>query len=224
MTPEARQSLKIATMGVNLADSAADLEAFCRFVRTKDEQADGSFSVRPFPTRLEKAYVWAVMDALRSEKLVMFEKSRQLLLTWTVCVFILWVAKFQANRLIFVQSKKEEDAANLVFNQEPNRARISFIENNLPEYLRSNAGFSYGKMAFPNGSLIWGVPEGGDILRSYTASIVFSDELAFQDEAEAAWGACRPMIGGRGQFIGVSTARAGAYMQKLIATTPQETL
>jgi phage FluMu gp28-like protein len=113
---------------------------------------------------------------------------------------------------------KEEDAANLVFNSEWAASRISFMESNLPEQLRSDCASAYGKLFFRDtGSRIWGIPEGGDQIRSYTASLIVSDEAAFQPEFEQAWKAANPSIKGGGKMIVVSSARSGAYMKRLIA-------
>jgi hypothetical protein len=194
------------------------IEVFAKHVRTKDEHGLGELSVKQFPTREEKPYVWEVIDTIQREQLVAVEKSRQLMVTWIMCLFCLWMAKFQPNRLIFIQSKKEEDAANLVFNSEWPAARISFIESNLPDFLRSDCAAAYGKLFYRDtGSRIWGIPEGGDQIRSYTASCIVSDEAAFQPEFEQAWKAANPSIKGGGKMIVVSSARNGAYMKKLIA-------
>jgi hypothetical protein len=50
---------------------------------------------------------------------------------------------------------------------------------------------SFGKINFSNGSIVWGIPQGGDIVRSYTPSIVFLDEAAFQPEAQRAYTAAK---------------------------------
>lgn len=116
------------------------------------------------------------MEALYYSGICAIEKSRQLLATWIVCSYILWRAKYLKHQLILVQSKREDDAANLVYNKEPTVARISFMESNLPEHLRTaefpKAG-TYGHLFWPTGSHIWGIPEGADIIRSNTASVVW---------------------------------------------------
>jgi hypothetical protein len=198
-------------------ESSNSVEAFARYIVTKDEHGEGEESVKPFPTREQKPYIWEIIDTIESEQLVAIEKSRQLMVTWLVCLYCLWMAKFQKNRLIFIQSKKEEDAANLVFNSEWNAARISFMERNLPENLQSDCSPAYGKLHFRDtGSRIWAIPEGGDQIRSYTASLIYSDEAAFQPEFENAWKASNPSIKGGGKMIIVSSARAGAYMKQLL--------
>jgi len=193
------------------------VEHFGRFCYTRDEHADGKESVKPFPTREELPYIWEFLDTVHREQILFCEKSRQMMVTWAMCIYVLWVCKFQENRLCFVQSKKEEDAANLVYNTDPYQARMSFIEWSLPDPLRSEVTCSYAKMRFTDTkSLAWAIPEGGEKIRSYTPSLLFSDEFAFQPEAEQAYAAARPAITGGGKFIAVSSARAGAYMERVI--------
>jgi len=202
---------------VRIWDMEKSPEAFAPYVVTKDENADGGESVRPFPLRSEKPYVWDAIDEMQREQILFLEKSRQLFITWAVCFLMLWVCKFQQNRLVFMQSKKEEDAANLVYNVEPNQARMSFMEAHLPEPLKSDVIYSYGKMrVLDTGSLAWGIPEGGDQIRSYTPSWVISDEAAFQPSFEQAYQAARAAIRGGAHFVAVSSANGGAYMQELL--------
>lgn len=220
LAPELQDKALAAIGMVQREDSAGSLEYFAKYVRTQDAHADGSFSERAFPKRKDKPYLWQFLDACQRESLFAVEKSRQIMITWAACLYCFWKAKFTPNRLIFIQSKKEEDAASLVYHRDPYGARIAFMEHSLPEGLRTvdfTKNASYGQIVFPDThSKIWGIPEGGDIIRSYTASIVFSDEFAFQPEAAEAYKALRPTISGGGQFIAVSTARSGAFMQKLI--------
>lgn len=164
------------------------------------------------------------LTQLRDSGILCVEKSRQMLVTWIVCAYLLWRAKYNAHQLIMVQSKREEDAANLVFSKEPSVARISYMESNLPKHLRT-ASFpfagSYCKLYFPNGSQIWGIPEGGDIIRSNTPSVLFSDESAFQPQFGSAYTAALPAIKGGGQGIFVSTAEPGEY-EELVEAKEEE--
>ena len=207
---------------------------------TKDEH-DAAHPMKPFP---EEPYLRSLLDcflvagkmirpedatdaqaaghsrlwltALRTSGLFLCEKSRQVLVTWLGCAWMLWVAKFQPHRLILVQSKREDDAAALVFTKDPFFARISFMEHHLPPHLKTltfpKAG-AYGHLYFPNGSHIWAIPEGGDIIRSQTPSIVFSDEAAFQPEFGAAVTAALPAIKGGGVFVGVSSAEPSTFQE-----------
>jgi len=209
----------ILPVAMNL-QSQGSLEKFAFYIQTKDEHKHGDESTRPFPLREDKPYIWDVLDTFLIEKLILIEKSRQLMISWICCLYALWMAKYQKNRMIFIQSKKEESAANLVFNTEANVARISFMEANLPKELQSKVTWSYGKAIFSEtGSVVWGIPEGADQIRSYVPSLLISDEAAFQPEFESAMNAARPCIDGGGQVICVSTAKNGSFMKKLIRCT-----
>ncbi len=212
----------------------------CRKLVTKDEH-DLIEPVKPFPPH---PYLRSLLDnlcvsgrlvlgsdakyaqaaghsvewlcALREGGVFAVEKSRQMMVTWLVCAYLLWRAKYLKHQLILVQSKREEDAANLVFVKEPQVARISFMESHLPSHLRSctfpKAG-TYGHLYHQNGSHIWGIPEGGDIIRSNTPSVVFSDESAYQPDFGASYTAALPAIKGGGQYIAVSSAEPGEFQQ-----------
>jgi hypothetical protein len=188
---------------------------FLQWVRTKDEH-DADNPVKPFPL---KDYTAHILSEFLKEDIVFLPKSRQIMITWLCCAHILWQAKSTPHRLLFIQSKKEEDAANLVFNggrsgNDWNNARISFIESNLPWWLQEEKGTldsSYGKLMFGNGSKIWGIPQGGDMIRSYTPSLVISDEAAFQPEFGGAYLAILPAIKHGGKMIAVSSANQGFF-------------
>lgn len=175
-------------------------------------------AIEPLHARyaLEAGHSDTWLTALKHSGLFACEKSRQVMVTWLCCAWILWVAKYHAHRLCLIQSKREDDAAALVFNKEPFFARISFMEVHLPPHLRTltfpKAG-AYGHLFFPNGSHIWGIPEGGAIIRSQTPSVVFSDEAAFQPEFGEAYTASLPAIKGGGAFVGVSSAEPGAFAE-----------
>lgn len=162
------------------------------------------------------------LEALARSGLLLVEKSRQVMATWMACAYVLWRAKYHAHQLILIQSKREDDAANLVFVKEAFVARISFLESHLPRYLQT-VSFpkmsTYGHLYFPNGSHIWGIPEGGDIIRSNTASVIISDEMAFQPDAGASFAAALPAIQGGGQYVGLSSANPGVFQEMVEASS-----
>jgi hypothetical protein len=164
----------------------------------------------------EAGHSAAWLTAMSTSGLFFCEKSRQVMVTWLCCAFLLWLAKYHPHQLCLVQSKREDDAAALVFTKDPFFGRISFMETHLPQALRTlvfpKAG-AYGHLYFPNGSHVWAIPEGGDIIRSQTPSIVFSDEAAFQPEFGQAITAALPAIKGGGAFVGVSSAEPGAFAE-----------
>jgi hypothetical protein len=154
------------------------------------------------------------LQAVAQSGMVLVEKSRQVMATWLCCAYLLWRGKFHAHQLLLVQSKREDDAANLVFCKEAWQARMSFMETHLPKALQSVVfprGGSYCQLNFPSGSRAWGIPEGGDIVRSNTPSVIFADEAAFQPEFGASFTAALPAIKGGGSYIGVSSAEPGTF-------------
>ena len=169
-------------------ECSRSLEKFARFVITRDEHGqeeapdrklqssesgNGSDhgSERPFPTRAEKPHIWEFLDEVRSARgVLVVEKSRQMVITLGMCMYILWESKYRKNRLWFVQSKKEEDAAALVYSHNPLKARMSFMESKLPEELRTvefEHDGSYGEIYFTEtDSVVKAIPEGGSQIRS----------------------------------------------------------
>src|SRR5262245_32488472 len=157
-----------------------------------------------------------VLAAMYRSGILFLEKSRDVFATNLTCGYLLWRARAFDHQLVMVQSRKEEDAANLVFVKEPHVARISFMEDHLPGYLRRTAwprSGAYARLYFDNGSQIWGIPEGGDVIRSNHPSVIFADEAAFQPEFGASYTAALPAVKGGGQYIAISSANPGEFYE-----------
>lgn len=155
------------------------------------------------------------LEHIHNTGIYFVEKSRHVMATWLTCGYLLWRARAYPHQLILVQSKREEDVAALVYDKEPDQARISFLEWALPQELRLAelpAMAKYCHLYFPNGSHIWGIPEGGHIIRSHNPSVLFSDEAAFQPEFGKAYTAALPAITHGGQLIVVSSAEPSEFM------------
>lgn len=206
-----------------------------KLLRTKDEH-ESEAPVKLFP---DKAYLRVILDCLlltggmipvskaryateaglpvaRLDRAGMFavEKSRQIMATWLVAAYCLWRAKYRQHQLILWQSKKEDDAASVVFDKDRDTARMSFMETHLPASIQSPVGFSRCNIRYQDtGSRIWGIPEGADVIRSNTPSVLVSDEAAFQPEFASARDAAMPAIKGGGQIIAISSAAPGAFAQ-----------
>jgi len=205
-----------------------------KYCRTQDEH-DPSVFAKPFP-RLP--YIRDLADILQKHRRIAIEKSRQMMVSWIVCAFVLWVAMFRPNVLAFVQSKKEQDAADRL-------SRIYQLYFRLPEWMRKrfpinlNSGrpgqalyldlyFTWRKedraffgvegegfddLVNANAvrSHIQAIPQGGDILRQYTSTLVFSDEAAFQEQASESYAATAPTLDKDAWYIMVSTANPGFF-------------
>ena len=188
---------------------------FSRFVTTKDEH-DALNPVKRFPwVPHHKAF----FEEIQAGEIVFVPKSRQLKVTWLMCIYCLWMAKKYLHRLIYVQSKKAEDAEMLVFSGGKSKnwdtARISFIESHLPEWLRDHPepSSSPSRLVYGNGSIIQAIPQGGDMIRSKVPSLVFSDEAAFQPEFSDAYTAMLPICKQGGQLVAVSSANPSFFGQ-----------
>jgi phage FluMu gp28-like protein len=173
-------------------------------VWTMDEH-DEDHPTKKLP--MEKRYLQELAYHFLNEKLLLVEKSRQMMVTWLMVACHLWDAQFHEGRRIFFQSKKEADANHLV-------DRAKFIYNNYPPVYReiihtnyaARTPMAYLKLEFGKlNSIIQGTPQGSDVLRQYTASRIFMDEAAFQEKAEETWIAAKPTVVGGGSVVMVST-------------------
>lgn len=178
--------------------------------------------VKTFP---EKKYIEILVKLWLKEPLLLLPKSRQMMMSWIFTCLYLWDTCFHEGRLTFFQSKREEDANDLV-------KRAYFIWDKMPSFLKryyedgkfkelkcnpQNRGqHVYCSMTFPDiHSEIRGIPQGGDIIRMHTASGILSDEMAFQPEAKAAYTAAKPTISSMGRFTGVSTAEDLTFFEDM---------
>ena len=156
----------------------------------------------------------AWLARLGATGMLLVEKSRDVFVTNIVCTYLLWRVRALAHQLVLVQSKKEEDAAKLVFVKEPQFGRMSFMEDHLPSHLRQLSwpgSGAYGNLYCPNGSHVRAIPEGGDIIRSEHPSVIFCDEAAFQPEFGASFTAALPACEGGGQYLAVSSANPSEW-------------
>ena len=62
------------------------------------------------------------------------------------------------------------------------------------------------------GSEIEGFPKGGDQVRQYHPSGMFTDETAFHEDAGETFAAIKPAIANGGRYTGVSSAYPGWFM------------
>ena len=176
-----------------------------RFVRTRDE-ADTE-SIKPFP---DKPYLEAIWREIDASQRVVIAKSRQLMISWVLCAYAVWFARFHAHKTVLWQTQKEPDAFQMVCLAGAAKdggvtARCQFIERHLPEWMRLPVKESAGILGYPNGSVIQGIPGGKDQVRSRVASLIIEDEFAFQEEAAGVYQAVAPLIQKATKFIAVST-------------------
>ncbi len=186
------------------------------FVFTQDEHDKAVFR-KPFPA---KAMYRLLCRASMEFDVVFIEKSRQIMMSWLSIAIALREVLFEFNRREFLQSKKQEDADALL-----NRARHIYdaireeVEPHLGKWLPDvkKTGLKSGtsdKMEFPSmGSVLQSIPQGPDIVRSYTSSRIVGDEMNHQAQFLEGYAAAAPSIQGGGKYwaLGTPKGRTGAY-------------
>lgn len=176
-----------------------------RWVYTKNEVGQVEERVKLFPSY---KYLKVLIDNMYKYDLNLVPKSRRLTITWAVVAALVWECIFVPNSNIFMQSKKEEDAKELV-------RKAAHILRNLPGFVaveKADYEVQTSTIVFANGSRLTGVPRGADIIRMHTATRIFFDEAAFNDEfAEAVKGA-KPSIEGGGGLIAVSSIDTSDFL------------
>lgn len=192
-----------------------ELYIFGGFARTFDEQAEPEQRVKPFP---DKEYLRRTLrfmhDPDPDHPVRAGCKSRQLMWTWLASGYATWEARFHDFSRVMIQSRKAEDAWKLVYKGDWIHSRCGFIERAMPMELRSNGIIgTQGALSYPNGSEIWGIPQGPHMARSYTATLFICDEAAFQPEFEEAYTAVLPMAK---KVVVISTALGGSFYGDLI--------
>jgi hypothetical protein len=181
------------------------------FCQTLDSH-DRVTPIKPFPGR---AYLKDLTRLWVDSPLLAVAKSRQMLATWLFVCLYLWEAITTPGRLIFLQSKREEDAIGNANAATGLLGRMRFVLNRLPASLRPAYKATVNKIEFTgNHSTVWAIPQGPDILRQHTASGILSDEMAFQYLAEEAYTAAIPTVENGGRFTALSTANPG-FFEKL---------
>jgi len=220
---------KIAFYGTAKNDYLdSGLWIFLKYVRTKDEH-DGTNPIKALPvdpdTGKTLAYILATFHQLLRNEQLCVPKSRQIMVSWILAIFCCWMARSRKHALILWQSKKEEDSAKMVSmgKDDIDSARITFIETHLQNAdetpatwlmdpkIRAGKGAFYNRVIWKNGSVVEGVAQGGDQVRSRVPTLYINDESAFQDEFGKAYEAAQPAVMGGGKAVYVSSAAPGYF-------------
>jgi hypothetical protein len=173
-------------------------------VFTKDEASASYGDVKkPWP---RKPHLAQIADVIQSDTFIVLPKSRRMMISWIAAAYCVWRARYFPGSAIFWQSETEAKSTWTLEN------RCMYIEDNLrwPQMRQplrtvvTHKGTA-GRIYYPNGSYIWGISEGGDVLRAYTASVLVMDELEFQPEGHDSMKAAMPLIEKGTQAIAIST-------------------
>jgi hypothetical protein len=208
--PQIKKTREIALWETRAELARVDKWAFLKyFVCTKDEH-DETTLAKPFP---QKAYLRVATRIIQEVPVFYLEKSRQLLISWIFAACTLHEAMFKKSRRIADQSEQQDKADALIERQR----HIYIHVEKLASLFQPSGEFPFAKMTgarvgtdskleFPlTGSEIVAVPQGADVLRSFTWSWVFSDEINHQPKTEEGYSAAMPSVSGGGRWQGVGT-------------------
>jgi hypothetical protein len=190
-----------------LAVSDAEYKAdpwlwLCEEVVTQDEATQVAI---PWP---DKAYLKDLFWLFQNERIICIPKSRRMMVSWGMAAWAVFNARYSPHHAIFIQSETEEKAAFITDK------RCQFIENNLREPLlrrkykaiKTHQGL-VGRITYEaTDSYIWAIPQGDDVIRSFTFSILIMDESEFQPEGIKALGSALPTAEKNAQLIIASTS------------------
>ncbi len=143
----------------------------------------------------QKPYLKELFDAIQTTQLLIIPKSRRMMVSWALSAWATWKVRYFENNLILIQSETEDKAAYLTDQ------RCAMIEGNLESKLlrrefdawRTKKG-AIGKILYKGTqSIMLAVPQGGDVVRAYTFSVLIMDESEFQQEGDRALTAALPI-------------------------------
>jgi hypothetical protein len=146
---------------------------------------------------------------LLTKPIVFVPKSREMMVSWAVIAYAVWLCQLFAGVRVLVQAQKQDKASELVRGTEPpGYARTLYerqddwLRNRFPLAMRIE-DLPADKMVWKNESAIQAVAAGPDQVRMYHPTVMIFDEMAFLDGAEASFGAAVPVAK---QIVAVSTA------------------
>lgn len=176
-------------------------------------------TIRKFPMF---DYMLPIIDVWQREKLMVVEKSRDMMATWLVVTMYAHDSLFHKGRQNIMQSENATKTRDLV-----DRAWILYA--NQPEWLKAvhkatiaEGGNRAGILKVPSlQSEIIGFPAGADKIRQYHPSGVFSDEAAFNPNASESFAAIKPAISGGGRYTAISSANPG-WFQRICRDTLEQ--
>jgi hypothetical protein len=184
----------------------------------------GTLAVNPQDLSVRKLtdgpdeYLRYLVLAWEAEQLLAIPKSRQQRISWFAVAMQLWLAQFRTAQRVAIQSKKESDADLLlqraVVILELQRTVAPVIPWPQYRYRFCSLRIQHGRLM--GASIVQAIAQGAEKVRGEAYSSIFSDETAFQGEAEAAHAAMMPLMERGCRMLYVSSAAASTFFQRLV--------
>jgi len=173
-----------------------------QIIWTKDE-GDSDHPYKPFPAKPHLHRL--TRDLLGEERVVLVDKSRQMMVSTLCCLLLLHLILFRRGRVCFISKQKRELAEMLM------RDKIAGPYERMPGWLRDALPLDIAKaqiVATRTDSRINAVAQNAAVgeFRGNRASIVLVDEAAFQEYFREMVGAAREMTD---RLWAVTTANSG---------------
>ncbi len=160
----------------------------------------------PFPKYQYMEEVCVINDL---ERIIWWEKSRDMMLTWACVAYLTLKAMTRPECGVLFQTQKEDKAIQLVeyakclYDRQPDFLREAFP---LTKPTKDQPALS---LEFKHGGYISGIPGGADQIRSYHPWGYLNDESSFQPEAGECYNEALSAV--KGKIIFNSSAGPGWY-------------
>lgn len=146
--------------------------------------------------------------------LLLVPKARRMRLSWLFVALHVWLAWTRPAAKVFFVSSKESKSAELLERARGILARLS-LAGGPALHVTARADPPELRLT-ETGTQLFGVAEGADQLRQYTATAIMADEFGTWEWPRAAYTAMRPCIDGGGRLTVVSSAWPG-FWRELVA-------
>jgi hypothetical protein len=183
-----------------------------RYTKTYNEhwQEEGRESpYEPFPGPDVYPHIPFVFAAIDACRISLFEKSRDMMLSWACVAYLTRHAMVVPQRGVLFQTQKEAkviqliDYAKCLYEQQDDRLKAAFP---LAKAMRSQSALS---LNFAHGGYIRGVPGGADQIRSFHPWGYLNDESSFQPDAGDCYNEALSVV--KGKIVFNSSAGPGWY-------------
>jgi hypothetical protein len=160
----------------------------------------------PFPRH---PYFEAAFELIDAERVIWWEKSRDMMLSWACVAYLTLAAMKTPYRGVLFQTQKEDkviqlvDYAKCLYKRQPEWLQRAFP---LARPIDKQPAL---QLRFANGSYIAGIPGGADQIRSFHPWGYLNDESSFQPEAGECYNEALAVV--KGKIIFNSSAGPGWY-------------
>lgn len=177
--------------------------------RTYNEHWIEENRLTPYEAFPRYDYFRVVFEMLRRERIIWFEKSRDMMLSWACVAYLTLEAMKTPFRGVLFQTQKEDkviqliDYAKCLYKQQDPELQAAFP---LTKPIDQQPSL---QLRFANGSYIAGIPGGADQIRSFHPWGYLNDESSFQPEAGECYNEALAVV--KGKIIFNSSAGPGWY-------------